>query len=325
MRIVLVTPASRGSRKGNRTTALRWARILRKLGHRVEVRERYQHGRFDLLIALHAVKSFPSIERFHDLRPGASIVVGLTGTDIYGGLTKHPEGIESLRMASQIIALQPLAIRALPRELQIKARTIFQSVERPRDPSSRPSRRFEVCVLGHLRQVKDPFRAALAARRLPADSRIVIRHAGGALESGMTKAARQEMRRNVRYEWLGEISPARTLQLLQRSQLLVLSSRSEGGANVVSEAIACGVPVLASRISGSVGILGADYPGYFPFGNTARLTALLRRAERDCAFYDSLKRHIAGLRPLVSPEKESQEWEKLIAALPSSGGIRRSL
>ena len=58
---------------------------------------------------------------------------------------------------------------------------------------------------------------------------------------------------------------------------MVLSSLSEGGANVISEAVAAGVPVLASRIDGSVGLLD-DYPGYFPVRDTAALARLLERS-----------------------------------------------
>jgi len=53
----------------------------------------------------------------------------------------------------------------------------------------------------------------------------------------------------------------------------------EGGANVISEAVVAGVPILASNISGSVGLLGRDYPGYFSVGNTDQLRELLLRAE----------------------------------------------
>ena len=59
---------------------------------------------------------------------------------------------------------------------------------------------------------------------------------------------------------------------------MVISSLSEGGANVISEAAVAGVPVLASRIDGNVGLLGADYPGYFPVGDTEALARLLRTA-----------------------------------------------
>ena len=65
---------------------------------------------------------------------------------------------------------------------------------------------------------------------------------------------------------------------------MVLSSRSEGGANVISEAIVAGVPILASRMDGNVGLLGADYPGYFPVGDTQALARLLWRIEADAPF-----------------------------------------
>jgi glycosyltransferase involved in cell wall biosynthesis len=49
--------------------------------------------------------------------------------------------------------------------------------------------------------------------------------------------------------------------MLASSRLMALTSRLEGGANAVSEAIACSVPVISSRISGSIGLLGEEYPG----------------------------------------------------------------
>ena len=87
---------------------------------------------------------------------------------------------------------------------------------------------------------------------------------------------------------------------------MVISSRMEGGANVVSEAIRIGVPVLASRIPGNVGLLGADYPGYFALENERALAALMRRVAGDAGFYRELKRRVAALRPGVAPENETR-------------------
>ena len=69
MRILLATPAPAHSRKGNRITALRWARLLKELGHQVAVAQEYNRQRCDLLVPLHARRSFSSIERFHRLHP----------------------------------------------------------------------------------------------------------------------------------------------------------------------------------------------------------------------------------------------------------------
>ena len=58
MNIALVTPAGKGSRAGNRHTALRWAAFLRAAGHQVSVACTWDPGeRTDLLLALHARRS----------------------------------------------------------------------------------------------------------------------------------------------------------------------------------------------------------------------------------------------------------------------------
>src|SRR5260370_39506951 len=107
---------------------------------------------------------------------------------------------------------------------------------------------FEVWVSGHLRGVKDPFCGALASRLLPATSQIRIRQIGRAMTKQMLEKARGEMKFNPRYRWLGEMSRARTLRVLAHSDLCVISSRMEGGANVLSEAILAAVHVPAFQI-----------------------------------------------------------------------------
>lgn len=174
---------------------------------------------------------------------------------------------------------------------------------------------FEACVLGHLRRVKDPFRTAAAARLLPSSSRIRVLHVGKAIEPGMAARAQAEQRRNPRYQWLGSLPHAQARKVLAQSRLLCLTSRLEGGANVLSEAAAAGVPVLASRIDGSVGLLGPAYPGYFPVGNTRALARLLRRAETDPRFYAELRRRMLALARLVRPERERAAWASLLAEL----------
>lgn len=315
MKIMLVTPAPRGSHKGNRITALRWARLLRQLGHRVAVVQEYGGESSDLLIALHARRSFPAVQAFRRAYPERPIIVALTGTDLYGDIHTDATAQQALALASRLVVLQPMGIQELPRRFRDKARVIFQSTGAPRR-IPRPSEGvFEVCVLGHLRAVKDPFRTALAAELLPATSLLRVVQVGGALSPDMEKQAHATAAANPRFRWLGDLPRWKALRVLARSRLLVLTSLSEGGANVISEAIACGVPVLSSRISGSIGILGADYPGYFPYGNTRDLAGLLQRAETDARFYNSLKTWCRRLKSLVQPARERESWRKLLGEL----------
>jgi glycosyltransferase involved in cell wall biosynthesis len=100
---------------------------------------------------------------------------------------------------------------------------------------------------------------------------------------------------------------------------MVLSSVMEGGANVISEAAVAGVPVIASDIHGSVGLLGRDYPGFYPVGDTAALRDLLARAEGDGAYLDTLARHCAKRARLFTPEREFRAWRDLMARLTRSG------
>lgn len=334
MNISIITPAPPLSQNGNRITALRWARILRGLGHDVSVEQAYRKPtrrscRFtDVLVAMHARRSYQSIKTFVEELPvygpfpaHRALIVALTGTDLYDDIqtsslhwrTRH--ALASMEWATRLVVLQPMAVEQIPAHLRPKARVIYQSAERPRRILQPHKRFFGVCVLGHLRPVKDPFRTAAASRLIPRDSGIRIFHIGEALSPEMARRAQAEEKANPRYRWLGGLQHCEAMVRLRRSRLLVLSSKMEGGANVLSEAIAASVPVISSRIAGSIGLLGEDYPGYFPVGDTKALAALLRRAMSDQTFLRNLRSHCRKRARLFDPQRERRSWADLLNEL----------
>jgi putative glycosyltransferase (TIGR04348 family) len=319
MKIQLITPSPLRFNNGNKITAVRWVAILRQLGHEVALDRRYNGGRHDVLIALHARRSYPSIRRFHEINPDLPLIVVLTGTDLYRDLRTHRTARRSLELATRIVALQPMALVDIPKRLHKKTRIIYQSAQPVRvKPPAWEKDKFRVCLIGHLRAEKDPLRAAMAVRRLPPGSRIEVVHIGRALNSRFKGRALAEAARNPRYRWLGELSHARTRKILAESHLAVITSRIEGSSNVLSEAIASSVPVVASKIPGLVGTLGKGYPGYFPVGDSRELSALLVKAESDRGFYRLLKRTCARLARLVNPAKERRAWRSLLREIQQS-------
>jgi putative glycosyltransferase (TIGR04348 family) len=227
----------------------------------------------------------------------------LTGTDVYRDIRIDAAAQRSLEAATLLITLQDMAVIELARRLRPKVRPVYQSARVSR--RLRPlRRRFRVCVVGHLRDEKDPFRAALALRHLPQARSLEVLHVGDALSPGMAAAAARLMVADARYRWVGGVPHSRALAWLAASHVLVVSSKMEGGANVICEAARAGVPVLASRIRGNVGMLGRDYPGYYPLGDERALARLIDRARTERRFYRRLKAAVAARRPLFAPAAE---------------------
>ena len=312
MHIRLICPVPRGSRHGNMTSALRWSRILKALGHRVVIEETYTGASCDLLLALHAWRSADSISFFTQLHPDLPIVLALTGTDIYQDIHEQSEAKRSLELATRMMMLQPLGMEQLPPHVRDKARTIFQSARQTPGGHQPSGRTFNVSVIGHLRPVKDPMRTALAVRLVPESSQLQVLHVGGAMNAELEATALDETANNSRYRWLGEMPRWKARRVMARSQAMVLTSLAEGGANVVSEALADSIPVIASRIAGSVGILGEDYPGYYEVEDEHDLARVLARLENEPAFLQKLKQWCTDLSTLVSPATEQSLWNDLI-------------
>lgn len=311
MRIVLITPYLPAARNGNAHTAVRWARHLRAAGHRVKMQTEWNGGDDELMIALHARRSAASIRRFTEAYPDRPLVVVLTGTDLYRDIQTDADAQRSLQLATRLVVLQERGLDALPAELRAKAEVIYQSATRYK-PAAKAKRHFDICVAAHLREEKDPLRAAHASGLLSAESRIRIHHIGQVLEPKWADEAARCAKRFPRWHWLGPLSHGETRRRIARSHLLVNSSRMEGGATVIIEAIMAGVPVLASRISGNEGMLGVDYAGYFPLGDEAALAKLMHRAETDAEFYAGLQGQCALRAKLFESQCEAAAVQQLI-------------
>ena len=101
------------------------------------------------------------------------------------------------------------------------------------------------------------------------------------------------------------------------AEMVVVPSHYESFGMVALESMAMGTPVIASRMSGNVGMLGYDYPGYFPVGDAEALWSLLSRCVSDSNLLSRLNTACAARAKLFSPETERaslcQMIDKLIA------------
>ncbi|MBT6608828.1 MAG: TIGR04348 family glycosyltransferase [Rhodospirillaceae bacterium] len=316
MKISLITPAKKHSKNGNRASALRWAGFLRDQGHRVRIDVDYTGEPADLMIALHAWRSADAILRYRERFPGGPLIVALGGTDVNTFLKTDPDvTLRSMQMADAMVCLHDLIAQELPKRLRNKLHVVRQSAEALPVRRNPGGRHFDVCVVGHLREEKDPYRAALAARLVPEASKLRVIHFGKAHSEEWAERARAEMVANPRYIWKGEVPRWRVRREFVRTRLMVISSNQEGGANVVSEAVVAGVPVIASDIAGNIGLLGLDYEGYYPVRDANALAVQLHRAEVEDSYLRSLEVQCEKLRSGFTPAREAAGWKKVIATV----------
>jgi glycosyltransferase involved in cell wall biosynthesis len=79
--------------------------------------------------------------------------------------------------------------------------------------------------------------------------------------------------------FLGPVDPERLHEPLSAADLFVLASSYEGWANVLLEAMACGIPVIATDVGGNGQVVNSKELGQIvPFGDSAALEAALRQA-----------------------------------------------
>jgi putative glycosyltransferase (TIGR04348 family) len=300
--IHIVSPASARENNGNWQTASRWRRHLAR-DYRVTIGPGWQPGDAvpDLLIALHARRSAAALAAFTDAHPDRPALLVLTGTDLYRDIHEDDTARASLERATALAVLQPRGLDELPAALRAKAHVIYQSA--PRLRPARPRAPLDVAMIGHLRAEKDPQTFMDAARLVHAPG-VRMLHIGAALDPALGQRAQDTQAATPAYRWLGALPHMATRRRLRRCHAMVIASRMEGGANVIIEAVTSGVPVLASRVAGNVGMLGDDYAGYFAPGDAAALAALVDRSARDVGFVMRLRRQCAARARLFAPGAE---------------------
>lgn len=319
LRVVIVSPALADANNGNWQTARRWKSLLAPQTVRI-VRSwpDAQAAQDDIMLALHARRSAPAVQAWFDQRGSKGLGLVLTGTDLYRDIQHDAAAQAALTQARSLVVLQSQGLQALPQPLHGKTRIILAS-GRSRQTLTKTTRHLRVVMVGHLRDEKDPLTLMGAARLLRAQPDIFIDHIGQALDPALAQAARETQAQCPRYRWLGGLPHAATLQRIQRAHLLVHTSRMEGGAHVLMEALRSGTPVLASRIDGNLGMLGDNYPGMFEVGDAPALVDLLQQCRSDQHTVDGLLSHLSALcaerATLFEPQAERSALHRWVQDL----------
>jgi putative glycosyltransferase (TIGR04348 family) len=309
--IVIISPATAKANNGNWQTASRWARFLGGRYH-VTLLNEWNGLPCDALIALHARRSSSSVAAFAAAWPACPSVLVLTGTDLYRDIKTNTDAQRTLRLATRLVVLQEAGLLELETQLRGKASVIYQSAEplEPVMPGAR-GQDTEIIMIGHLRDEKDPL-TFMQAAALVTSTGVRMTHIGGALDPALGEQALSTQQAVPRYRWLGNLPQPSTREHLRQSHLMVIASKMEGGANVIIEAVTSGVPVLASDISGNRGMLGADYAGYFPMGDSKALARMIDQTVADPVLYVLLKAQCNARAPQFSPEREQAAVLQLV-------------
>ncbi|MDY6827989.1 MAG: glycosyltransferase [Pseudomonadota bacterium] len=146
---------------------------------------------------------------------------------------------------------------------------------------------------------------------------------GPCAEGDMEAALRAQVERlglEDRVHFCGALPPDRLREPLSAADLFVLSSRNEGWANVLLEALSCGLPVVASDVGGNAEVICDPVLGAIvPFGDEAAMCdaisaaleqrggAAQRLAYAEANQWDARVRTLVeAFRQLVGPQSQAQ-------------------
>lgn len=161
----------------------------------------------------------------------------------------------------------------------------------------------------------------LAAREPAAALELVIAGDGPLRAALEARAQRLPRTASVRFTgWIEAVAP-----LFARADLFVLPSRDEPFGIVVLEAMAAGIPIVATRTAGPLEVLDADTAQLVPIGDAAALAAAIAafRADPSAARRRATKA-LEAYRTRYSADAIVPQYEALYATLARAAGGRTS-
>ncbi|MBL8297676.1 MAG: glycosyltransferase [Rhodanobacteraceae bacterium] len=156
------------------------------------------------------------------------------------------------------------------------------------------------------------------------DSAVVLRFVGDGPERASLQSLGRSLAVDDRLEFCGQVAPEQVADHLAASTLFVLPSYSEGRPNVLLEAMAGGVPVVASRIDGVVDtVREGEHAWLFDAGDVDALTVVLNDA---MARPEERQRRALAARRHVeisgwSWEAAARRYADIFAAAASRSGV----
>lgn len=138
----------------------------------------------------------------------------------------------------------------------------------PREP-------FRLCFVGRLEDQKNPLTLIEAVAGLDLELAIV---GSGGLEAAVRELASA---RGVRAHFLGNVPNGRLPEVLRSASAFILPSRYEGHPKALLEAMACGLPVIGTRVPGIRELLHDGETGFLADPEPESLREAVRRVAAD--------------------------------------------
>ena len=121
---------------------------------------------------------------------------------------------------------------------------------------------------------------------------------------------------------LGPLSQAQLIDHYNAADALVLASSREGMPNVVLEALACGLPVIATAVGGTPEILGTAPVGRLvDERSAAAIAAAVRSLESDMPDRSLVRQHAEQFAWEATTRGQLELFARAVRAGPAAGDV----
>jgi glycosyltransferase involved in cell wall biosynthesis len=195
---------------------------------------------------------------------------------------------------------------ALSDQLQPKIKVIPNGICIPHGIRSNGTK---VVYVGRLIRNKGIADLLLAMKQLPGAEALIV-------GDGPDRARLESLAGEMPVTFVGQVPPSAVVDYLQQARLLVLPSHlGDGLPNVILEAMACGVPVVATRTAGIPDLVRHKETGFlFEPGDIQQMVSYIDRLLKDDRLWKSLSKHSPKVVQAYSWDVITPQIEELLRA-----------